>query len=110
MIELEMESLMKEYDFKLNMSVRDYECDLQGIVNNAVYQNYLEHVRHAYLRSVGIDFAEYAARGIWYDALAAVSDEVDAVPHATAPRRRRNALLDQVGLGMAAELVDPKTR
>jgi acyl-CoA thioester hydrolase len=46
------------------LSVRDYECDLQGIVNNAVYQNYLEHVRHEYLKHIGINFAEYAAKGI----------------------------------------------
>jgi acyl-CoA thioester hydrolase len=38
------------------MKVRDYECDMQGIVNNAVYQNYLEHCRHEFLLSVGIDF------------------------------------------------------
>ncbi|MBN2528898.1 MAG: acyl-CoA thioesterase [Deltaproteobacteria bacterium] len=57
---------MQEYDFVHRMSVRDYECDLQGIVNNAVYQNYLEHVRHEYLRHVGINFAEYAARGIHF--------------------------------------------
>ena len=29
--------------FEIEMQVRDYECDIQGIVNNAVYQNYLEH-------------------------------------------------------------------
>lgn len=57
---------MQEYDFVYPMTVRDYECDLQGIVNNAVYQNYLEHVRHAYLRQKGIDFAEYAAQGIHF--------------------------------------------
>lgn len=45
------------------MAVRDYECDIQGIVNNAVYQNYLEHARHEYLKQVGNDFAEYALRG-----------------------------------------------
>ncbi|XOF35410.1 MAG: acyl-CoA thioesterase [Candidatus Electrothrix sp. YB6] len=46
------------------MSVRDYECDLQGIVNNAVYQNYLEHARHEYLRTIGIDFKSCADKGI----------------------------------------------
>ncbi|WP_331561572.1 acyl-CoA thioesterase [Chlorobium sp.] len=46
------------------MSVRDYECDMQGIVNNSVYQNYLEHVRHEYLKRVGIDFADYTRKGI----------------------------------------------
>ncbi len=50
--------------FTLEMSVRDYECDLQGVVNNAVYQNYLEHARHEYLKAIGIDFAALAAQGI----------------------------------------------
>ena len=50
--------------FTLEMAVRDYECDLQGVVNNAVYQNYLEHARHEYLKSIGIDFAALAAQGI----------------------------------------------
>ena len=53
-----------ESSFTLEMAVRDYECDLQGVVNNAVYQNYLEHARHEYLKSVGIDFAALAAQGI----------------------------------------------
>lgn len=50
--------------YKLEMDVRDYECDIQGIVNNSVYQNYLEHARHEYLKTVGIDFKEYALKGI----------------------------------------------
>ena len=50
--------------FTLEMAVRDYECDLQGVVNNAVYLNYLEHARHEYLKSIGIDFAALAAMGI----------------------------------------------
>lgn len=44
--------------FSIELSVRDYECDLQGIVNNAVYLNYLEHTRHEYLQHLGFDFAE----------------------------------------------------
>ncbi|MCK5877539.1 MAG: acyl-CoA thioesterase [Candidatus Marithrix sp.] len=46
------------------MCVRDYECDIQGIVNNSVYQNYIEHTRHEYLKSIGIDFKDYADKGI----------------------------------------------
>lgn len=54
---------MNEFS-ELAFSVRDYECDLQGVVNNAVYQNYLEHARHEYLKSHQIDFAALANAGI----------------------------------------------
>lgn len=55
---------MESNIFRLEMAVRDYECDLQGVVNNAVYQNYLEHARHEYLKTLGIDFAALTAQGI----------------------------------------------
>jgi len=55
---------MRNSDFQLEMQVRDYECDIQGIVNNAVYQNYLEHCRHKFLNSVGLDFAQLHNDGI----------------------------------------------
>ena len=46
------------------MKVRDYECDIQGVVNNAVYQNYLEHSRHEFLLENNIDFVALANKGI----------------------------------------------
>ncbi len=52
------------YAFLFEMSVRDYECDMQGIVNNSIYQNYLEHVRHEYLKKAGISFSDYTRQGI----------------------------------------------
>ena len=55
---------MPEYQFTLEFEVRDYECDMEGIVNNAVYQHYLEHARHVFLKQQGIDFAEMTQRGI----------------------------------------------
>lgn len=48
----------------LELTVRDYECDLQGIVNNAVYLNYMEHARHTHLLELGIDFAKLHREGI----------------------------------------------
>jgi acyl-CoA thioester hydrolase len=50
--------------YSLEMQVRDYECDIQGIVNNAVYQNYLEHCRHQFLNEIGLNFAQLHEDGI----------------------------------------------
>lgn len=55
---------MQQALFALEMKVRDYECDMQGRVNNAVYQNYLEHVRHEFLLSRHISFADLTRQGI----------------------------------------------
>ena len=55
---------MKNYIFELRMKVRDYECDLQGIVNNANYQHCIEHTRHEFLTSSGISFARLHDEGI----------------------------------------------
>lgn len=51
------------YIYELPMKVRDYECDLQGIVNNANYQHYLEHTRHEFLLSAGVSFAGLHEQG-----------------------------------------------
>lgn len=51
-------------EYRVSFRVRDYECDLQGVVNNAIYMNYLEHARHEFLLSRGIDFAEVTRQGI----------------------------------------------
>ena len=49
-----------EYEFK----VRDYECDAQGIVNNANYQHYYEITRHEFLETCGLNFYELHEKGI----------------------------------------------
>ena len=49
---------------RITLKVRDYECDMQGVVNNGIYQNYLEHARHEFLLARGIDFAKVTAEGI----------------------------------------------
>ncbi|HUJ76546.1 MAG TPA: thioesterase family protein [bacterium] len=49
--------------FEVEERVRDYELDQYGVVNNAVYLNYLEHARHLFLGNVGIDTAAAAMAG-----------------------------------------------
>ena len=55
---------MEKYIYELKMKVRDYECDLQGIVNNANYQHYLEHTRHEFLLKTGVSFAKLHEQGV----------------------------------------------
>lgn len=55
---------MSRYIYELEMKVRDYECDLQGIVNNANYQHYLEHTRHEFLTMAGLSFAGLHEQGV----------------------------------------------
>jgi len=60
--------------FSIEMKVRDYELDMQGIVNNGVYFNYLEHARHEFLHTNNVDFAALAKQGI---NLVVVRSEID---------------------------------
>ena len=46
------------------MEVRDYECDIEGIVNNANYLHYTEHTRHLFLKECGLSFAEMHEKGV----------------------------------------------
>ena len=55
---------MKKYIFETRIEVRDYECDIEGIVNNANYLHYLEHTRHLFLKSIGVSFAKLHEQGI----------------------------------------------
>jgi acyl-CoA thioester hydrolase len=55
---------MKKYVFETRMEVRDYECDIEGIVNNANYVHYCEHTRHLFLQQCGLSFAELHAKGV----------------------------------------------
>ena len=70
---------MTQTPFSVEMAVRDYECDMQGIVNNAVYQNYLEHARHEFLLSRGLSFSELTSRGIIVVVIRAVLDYKQAL-------------------------------
>ncbi len=53
----------KIYQHETEFEVRDYEIDLQGVVNNANYMHYLEHARHKFLLSKNIDFEAFHKEG-----------------------------------------------
>ncbi|MBP3788351.1 MAG: acyl-CoA thioesterase [Prevotella sp.] len=52
------------YIYETRFEVRDYECDIEGIVNNAQYVHYLEHTRHRFLKECGLSFAEMHQKGV----------------------------------------------
>lgn len=54
---------IKRKTFDLDLTVRDYECDMDHVVNNAVYLNYLEHARHELLRDLGLNFGDLSKQG-----------------------------------------------
>jgi hypothetical protein len=51
----------------------------------------------------GVTVSTYASLGLWYDALEAASDAIDAAPSDPGLRHQRDALLRQGGLEAAAE-------
>lgn len=55
---------MPQYLFQHLFKVRDYECDIQGVVNNANYLHYMEHTRHLFLEAIGSDFSSLHQSGI----------------------------------------------
>lgn len=52
----------KTYEYR--MKVRDYECDAQGVVNNANYLHYFEATRHEMMESCGLKLRELTAANI----------------------------------------------
>lgn len=55
---------MEQYVFSMDIAVRDYELDSEGIVNNANYLHYLEHTRHSFCKEAGFTFAQMSEQGI----------------------------------------------
>ena len=56
--------LKDKYFFTMEIAVRDYELDSEGIVNNAVYLHYLEHTRHAFVKQEGLPFGSLTSEGL----------------------------------------------
>lgn len=54
---------MSASEHRMTLTVRSYECDSYGHVNNAVYLNYLEVARHELLAALGMDYAAMRAAG-----------------------------------------------
>ncbi|MGP4083948.1 acyl-CoA thioesterase [Streptomyces sp. KR55] len=50
--------------FSVPVTVRGYETDVQGHLNQAVYLNYAEHARWSLLQAAGISQAGLISRGV----------------------------------------------
>ncbi|MBJ7904151.1 MULTISPECIES: acyl-CoA thioesterase [unclassified Streptomyces] len=50
--------------FSVRVTVRGYETDTQGHLNQAVYLNYAEHARWSLLHAAGISQARLVGRGV----------------------------------------------
>ncbi|MEU3412531.1 acyl-CoA thioesterase [Streptomyces sp. NPDC006658] len=50
--------------FSVRVTVRGYETDTQGHLNQAVYLNYAEHARWSLLQAAGISQAGLVGRGV----------------------------------------------
>lgn len=51
-------------EFSVAVTVRGYEIDVQGHLNQAVYLNYAEHARWSMLQAAGIPQAAFGRRGV----------------------------------------------
>lgn len=85
---------MTSESFHIELEVRDYECDIEGIVNNAVYMNYLEHARHHFIRARDYNFADLTRKGIH---LVVIRIEADYLyPLRTGDRFRVSAAIERI--------------
>jgi len=50
--------------FEVRFAVREYEIDSQGVVNHAIYVNYLEHARSFFLRAHGFEYGRLVEQGL----------------------------------------------
>ena len=55
---------MKDYIYTLEMKTRDYECDIQGVVNNARYLHYMEVTRIEFIETLGTTFSKLHEEGV----------------------------------------------
>ena len=55
---------MEKYVYSIDIKVRDYELDAEGIVNNANYLHYLEYTRHCFCEDCGFSFKRMGEEGI----------------------------------------------
>ncbi|MEW2131210.1 acyl-CoA thioesterase [Streptomyces sp. NPDC005435] len=84
--------------FSVRVTVRGYETDTQGHLNQAVYLNYAEHARWSLLHAAGISQARLVGRGVGPVALE------------TTIRFRRELLAgEEVDVTCAFEWTDGKT-
>jgi len=91
-----------EYEWSVSLTADPRHGDAQ-----CLDRGFLRRVPNRAPQSMnGPSFRASAQLGYWYDALEAISDQIDAEPSNRALRAQRNALLAEGGLELAVDRVD----
>lgn len=94
--------------YKTEITVRHYECDAYGHVNNANYLNYLEHARGEFLKAVGFDYKSYTEAGyglyvikvsITYKTPAVPDDVLEVFTKTIKRRRASGTFFQEIKIG-----------
>lgn len=94
--------------YKTGITVRHYECDAYGHVNNANYLNYLEHARSDYLKQIGFNYNSFVDEGygiyvakisISYKNSALPEDELEVFTRVTKRKRASGVFVQQIKRG-----------
>ena len=59
-----LETAVEAIVFEVSFDVREYEIDSQGVLNNAVYLNFLEESRNLYLKAHGFSYFALVQQGV----------------------------------------------
>jgi hypothetical protein len=97
-------ALEPDLEYAWSISLLPHADDHDGA---RISERYLRRVDASALAGLAPSARSYAEQGVWYDALEALSDAIDAAPDDPALRAQRDSLLRQAGLEAALAQAHP---